>query len=483
MEIQALALIVVALGIASMLLHVQKSMQMMFGLVAFGGASTVSLSSLGGATIAPAYLFLGFYAIRLLASSDGVEAIIRELKPIRPAFLLLLLTFWAVASAFFLPRMFQGVIQVFTLSRAEASLTEVPLRPGSGNISQAIYAIGGFMMALITAVLCRKPGGYQTALRSLQIISAIDVVAGLLDASNSVTNATVILDIFHTGGYSFLTEVELGGVKRITGLMPEASVFASFSLQLFAANAVLFLWRIEPYFTGPTAAILGLLIAGSTSSAGYIGLSAFSVAFGAYAMISAGAAHRVRPILVLTFAVAAIAVAACFVLTLTPGIGNTISDIFTTALVNKSQSDSAIERGSWNTRAIGVFLETGGLGAGIGATRASNYALVLLSNLGLIGFLLFFAFILRSTMGRIAHPTLGQGRALIWAARCGVLLGLVTNLAIGTVYDLGALFYCLLGVSMSATTPGELSGVHSRRDQLRPGRQAGNIPAATAHGA
>lgn len=55
----------------------------------------------------------------------------------------------------------------------------------------------------------------------------------------------------------------------------------------------------------------------------------------------------------------------------------------------KSASDSAVSRFAADIRALHVMLDTWGLGAGLGANRASSFATTLLSNVGVLGTLLF----------------------------------------------------------------------------------------------
>ena len=134
---------------------------------------------------------------------------------------------------------------------------------------------------------------------------------------------------------------------------------------------------------------------------------------------------------------------------LVPPVAHVAQQVIEESLLAKGQTDSAVERGSWNTQAWQVFLDTHGLGAGIGATRGSNYLLVLLSNLGAIGFGLFVLLMLRVTLSRMS-PGLGhESRAIVWAARIGALVALVPSILVGTVYDLGTLFYALLGIAAS----------------------------------
>ena len=81
---------------------------------------------------------------------------------------------------------------------------------------------------------------------------------------------------------------------------------------------------------------------------------------------------------------------------------------------------------------------------------------MLLSNLGAIGFALFAVLMLRLLVSRPAPDLVGEDRALVWAARVGVATTLVPNLLVGTVYDLGTLFYGLVGIAASGVATSSL---------------------------
>ena len=381
---------------------------------------------------------------------DGMGLLTAEIAPRRPLFLFFLLIFWIVGSAMLLPRLFDGQTAVFSLSRAlDNDGGTMPLHPTSGNISQSVYAIGGFLAACATAAFARKPGGYKAMLSALMLVTSLDLFFAALDIVTSATHTGFILDVVHTANYAFLTDDELGGLKRISGSFSEASGFATFSLCLLGVNVSLFVSNIRPRFTGTASALLFFFIVLATSSAGYAGLAVLVAGFLLYAAIAGLALGKRRAPMLALFVVGGGIVIVGLVFLLVPPVAHVAQQVIEESLLAKGQTDSAVERGSWNTQAWQVFLDTHGLGAGIGATRGSNYLLVLLSNLGAIGFGLFVLLMLRVTLSRMS-PGLGhESRAIVWAARIGALVALVPSILVGTVYDLGTLFYALLGIAAS----------------------------------
>jgi hypothetical protein len=61
-------------------------------------------------------------------------------------------------------------------------------------------------------------------------------------------------------------------------------------------------------------------------------------------------------------------------------------------IFTKLDSDSGVERASWNRQALVALWQTFGLGAGIGSVRASSWLVAVPVNLGLFGALTYWTF-------------------------------------------------------------------------------------------
>ncbi len=471
MTITIFGLLVAALGVWCQFGPVRRTIVAMFGLIVLAAVSALDLPALGGASVTPANFFLLFFLFRLASTRDGLGALAAEAGPRRPLFPFLLLVLWIFGSALLLPRLFDGATQVFSLARSlDTDTGTVPLHPTSGNISQAVYAAGGLMMACATGAYARNPGGRAALLTAITVLTGVHLAFATLDVVTAATHTGFILDLVHTASYAFLTDDEVGGLKRISGSFTEASGFATFSLTLLAVNLPLFVMRARPRFTGPASVLLAGFIVLSTSSAGYAGLGVFGAGFLLFAL-AAGVFRRRRRVVLIT---AAAAGAGLFLVSLVilflPDVAATAGAVLGESVFDKGTSDSAIERGSWNAQALQVFGDTRWLGAGIGSTRASNYALVLLSNLGAIGLALFVLLMLRLTFGRLSPSVVDEDRALVRAARIGMATTLVPSLLVGTVFDLGTLFYGLAGIAASGIATSSAShGVAARRAGARTG--------------
>lgn len=450
MKITIFGALVALIGIWCQFGSYRRTIVAMFGLAVFGAAAALDLPALGGASVTPANFFLLFVLLRLVSMRGGTAALIAEVGPRRPLFPFLLLVLWILGSALLLPRLFDGATDVFSLSRSlDNDGGTTPLHPTSGNLSQAVYAVGGFLVACATCAFARKPGGSRAILSAIVLVTSLDLGFAFLDVVTAATHTGFLLDTIHTASYAFLTDDELGGLKRISGSFSEASGFAAFSLTVLAVNFSLFVMRVRPLFTGTASLLLTTFIVLATSSAGYAGLAVFYGLFVIYAL-AAGLFWRKRRGPAIAFgAICACLLLVSLVVLFVPAVADVALGVINDSLLNKATTESAIERGAWNAQALQVFQDTHWLGAGIGSTRGSNYVLVLLSNLGAIGFGLFIVLLIRVTIARISPLMVDEERAIIWAARIGLLTALVPSILVGTVYDQGTLFYCLVGVAAS----------------------------------
>lgn len=445
----ATGLVVILLGVWCQFGSFRRTLISAVLLTLFEAADAADLPALGGASITPGKLFLLFLALRVVSMRGGVGTMLAEMSPRRVLFLYVLLLLWVVPSGLILPRLFQGAVEVNSLERTVIDSGPVPLKPSSGNITQSVYALGSFVLALCVCTLARRPGGYAALLSALLVLTGLNIAFAIIDLVTAATHTGFLLDVIHTGAYAFLTEDESNGLKRISGSFTEASTFASFSLDLLAVNLALFVLRVRPKLTGFYSLALVFFLLLSTSSTAYAGLAVFGIAFAAYAawtMIVAGHARAFKILVLLglcgTFFV-------CVAVVLAPGFAAAAWDVIDTTVLHKATSESALERGALNTQAGKVFVETYGLGAGIGATRTSNYLYLLASNLGVLGLGLFGALILALTFVRPRDDLATEDRKIVAAARVGVLGSLVPAVLIATIFDLGTLFYVLVGITAS----------------------------------
>jgi hypothetical protein len=102
----------------------------------------------------------------------------------------------------------------------------------------------------------------------------------------------------------------------------------------------------------------------------------------------------------------------------------------------KAETSSFEERNMWTAVSLEALVDTYGLGVGLGGTRASNSVVAVVSNVGIVGAIFYFGFILQSLFRRAA-PEDVEGRVLISAMRYAFVPPFTVGLLIGTTADFG----------------------------------------------
>jgi hypothetical protein len=424
----------------------------------FGASAAIELPALGGAPITPAILMMPFVVWRALRE-EGPDACAAPLAYPQAGFWLLLLVTWGVLSAYFAPRFLAGQTLLFGTDRgAMTGVRLLPLQPLSTNLTQSAYAIAALCTFAALGALLRPAGRLAAFGDAVLLLAALNVAAALLNLAELHLPIPSLLEYVRNAGYAILVGGEVGGLQRISGTFAETSGFAAFTLPLFAFTASLWRDHVRPLRSGLLAlATLGVLLL-STSSTAYATLAAY------LSLIAVAGAWRVLTRLQpMHFGAGAwllwgTAVTACVLLLLHPGIADRLADFFGVTLVRKLDSLSGIERGSWNLQAWTNFLDVHGIGVGLGSARASSFALVLLSNVGVLGTVLFVAFLARVLIAPArsdddTHDTDEAAAPVRRAARRAVLAGVIAAIVSGVVFDLGLAFYAFAAAAVASRSP------------------------------
>ncbi|MDB4973077.1 MAG: O-antigen ligase like rane protein [Myxococcaceae bacterium] len=405
----------------------------------FGGAAAILLPALGGAVITPSVLFLPFTLYRAFGEARGTAST-RNVSP--AGFWLAAAVLWGVLGALLFPRLLSGMLEILTIDRTgvEEGAILFPIRPVSGNITQSAYAIGNVATFFGMRALLSKPGRPHAYASAVLILATLNCLSAIMNLAEHYAGFPAILDLVRTA-YATYSTYESGGLVRIHGTFPETSAFSAFTLPLFAFTCTLWLDDVMPWWTGPLAALSLLFLVISTSGTAYVALGSYlpillwSVGRRA---LSRREARRTGGLVVLLLVLLAL-VTATIVFDLP--IVQKVAEAFDSMVLQKADSESGLERAQWNRQAWYNFLDSYGLGVGLGTARASSFALVLLSNLGAVGTLCYLMF-----LGRV----LGLGRAgreheepstLMRASRHAVLASLIPACVSSTVFDLGIAFY------------------------------------------
>jgi hypothetical protein len=184
----------------------------------------------------------------------------------------------------------------------------------------------------------------------------------------------------------------------------------------------------------------------STSSAAYVAVTAFLVTWGLWMTLvhlRAEAARRsLRIFTTLLFS------GWCVLLLIFAAyqLADPVTAFLDRAIFNKLDSHSGVERMSWNAQAWQNFLDTRGMGAGLGSVRASNWLVASLGSIGVLGTILFFIFLVRVATAPTPNRTDGM-RATIGGLKAACLALLMTALLASATPDLGLTFFALAGMA------------------------------------
>jgi hypothetical protein len=410
--------------------------------------ATAAAYALGGATITPAVVVQGFVSARVFFK-EGVSSLFSPMAFGKPGFWFLLLTIWAIFSAVAFPRLFEGQFLVNALDRSTGNMGGLqPIGPVSMNITQTAYvALGLFTFAAMRITLQRE-GGVMRFAKAILWLASLNIIAASMDFAEHYLGIPSILPYIKNATYIFMGG-EVGGLMRIKGTFAEASVFSSFTLTLTALTHTLWMNGVLKKWAGLiTAANLGLLMI-STSGTAYVSLAicvSFALAYTAAHTLKHGHPgiyiNYVYGLLIATVLLAG-------VLLFIPPALDALTNYFSIVIGKKLTSESGIIRAGMNAQAIQSFFDTYGLGTGMGSNRASSFALVLISNLGWVGTLLFSLFIYTAVAGRERHQLPKEDAVIVLGARHAVIANLIAACVSSVVFDLGVLFYILAAAATS----------------------------------
>ncbi|MEM6943323.1 MAG: hypothetical protein AAF416_04415 [Pseudomonadota bacterium] len=438
---------------------------LLFAVLPFGALAAVPPQATGGLSILPAPILGLLLAARFLAEPSGLRFTLSAgLSRNR---LMLLAAFWVVAvvATLFLPRILAGHVQVIPVR--EVLYGAQPLQPTSQNISQLGYLTLSVVMVFAFARLGRDAALRQHLLAALMLGAAITVLTGLLDLASHFVPIGPVLDLFRTATYSILADVEVLNQRRVVGLMPEASSYGGLTVGFLTA-----LYFLMPAIENrrlrllalPLLLALGVMAYLSTSSAAYVGLAIFACLaalrwlLGRLGQGGRAPRHVLGLELMLAFGAAFGVVA---IILLAPGAVDPIVALVERMVLEKASSASFEERSYWTATSWQALLDSGGLGVGVGSTRASSAPVAVFAATGFLGGLLFYAFVVQS-LTRRPLPEPGAGAfmsGLRWSYPAPFVIGALA----GTSANFGAFDAMRFGLAfaLSAAALPRRPRVHS----------------------
>ena len=460
-------LLLVGRGVASMLVYLTI-------VSLFGGAAAILLPALGGSSIPPVELAIGFMTLRILVPGGG--QIGHVAAAIRANLLLVLFVAFGVVMAFVGPRMFAYRMNVVPMRFVQLNslLATFPLVPTSQNITTAVYMVGTLLAAIGAYVAGCNRRTPLLFVKAGVVLAWLHVATGIFGALVRGTPLSAVIDFFRNGNYA-QTDQFYGGYARINGIMPEPSTYAMFAFSWFVFMLEAW-WRdVLPRWTGPAALGLLAVLTASTSSTAYAGLAGYAALI-AIRMLLFPHGLRVGKAIAVGALTMATLIACCLAIAAKPAILQQFAVVLSDMTISKSSSASGIQRAFWAYKGLEAFRVSGGLGIGPGSFRSSSLVTAILGSTGVIGVLLFTAYTLqilkplrRSTYLRPADPEEGAGVAAAWAA----FVILIPSAVMSSAPDPGVTFAVFAGLSLAL-----------RRSGVRvPGRRpvpaiTGSVPAS-----
>jgi hypothetical protein len=450
MELTAVGAIFMALWMVAALRGYPAAIGYSIVLLPFGASATLNLPSVGGLSLlslqVAAMLSIALALAHGLAGRSGDGA----LRIPAAGITLALLCAYGLLSAVFVPRLLANDFLVISLSRSEVGgpvdplLTppRVPLQPSSSNLSQAAYLMVSCGLFLATCAAAQRRGIAYIE-RAVRLAAAVNVVLGLLD----LLSLDVLLEPLRTANYDILFDHEIAGLPRVIGGFSEASAFGAMSAGFAAFFAMRSLTRPDRWSI-PLALANAALAIMSLSSTAYAGLAITAALIGidclrrlTFERIPYG---LTLGLMLLVGALAAVVV----MIAVTPALNGMVMQVLEQLVFDKQSSMSALQREAWAEYGYRAFLDSHGLGAGLGSVRASGLASVVLANVGVPGALLLLLFLWQTVLR--PAPSSGVATAtlsIFQSARTAAVALLTMKMASATIVDPGIAFLTFAAIA------------------------------------
>lgn len=380
-------------------------------------------------------------ALQLLGRGPAPALERRRLPPGAP--LLIVFVCWSIFVTLVAPALFSGMM-VLTPAGLKSSL-QVGVLSGT-NVSQTIYLI---LAVCLVVFLARDD---RACPEIIGLAAGAVIVLSLWRYFHKYGGAPFPENFFdNSPGFAFV-ETAPGGAQRFRGILSEPSGLAvaclvAISYMIPRAIQVRGWRRAGCVFITVASLYMGII---STSGT-------FVIASGILAVIAL--LTFLFGFLIRRTRLGALAsITACLLVIVSLWLLPIIADYFTETINDKVGSDSYSDRGNADAVGYNIFVDTFGMGAGVGATRAASFLPGLLSASGLVGAVLFAAMLLKLFMG--AAP-LREYHPVMWALVAALIVKVIAG---GDLSDTSGIFWMCVALLSRATLQAE----QARRAALAP---------------
>lgn len=362
------------------------------------------------------------------------------------------MSYWVIgflgvaAVSLVMPFLINGSLQIASPIFGDNGQT--PLFLSSHNFTQLLYLIFGGMIAICVAHANLRDEDREETERIILYSGLFIASWGIFQFLCNVTGlpypSFLLNNSGSESGKGFMETLAIG-VGRISSATVEPSILAQGLLTLLPLT--LPAWRKRGFvFSRRRDRLLAILfiivLVLSTSSTAYLGFVILAITYVVYG-VRTGSFSKTKAVFVSAgiglLATAAVAVAFIF----DPELVNTL-------LLSKASSGSGIERAMTISLAYGYFQKYPILGIGWGSATSHDLFVFLLSNIGIVGSVVFFCMIfsiVRSNWRKISsgNSPLELSRE-VWLM--SLLAFVLTSIFIGFPLPFGN-FWLVLGMSMA----------------------------------
>lgn len=450
MSIEPIGALTILIGLICLMLGTGALVNGLAIMAVLGAAAAMLI---GAANIQPGHVMLVFLAFGVLSRRREAAAALRALHPNEPGFWFTCLVAYGVASAFLMPRVFAGITEIIPLGTTAFDDTgsTVPLAPVSSNVTQSLYLSTTLLCLVTLTAIAATREGFFAVFNALLACCVANTVFAVLDIATYATGTQELLGFIRNARYTLHTDSEIAGMKRIVGSYTEASVFARSTLGVLGFTGTLWLCGVRPGLTGTIAGLSLALIVLSTSSTGLAGAPVMLLLLYAFAIARLVLGNAARQAAIFALGAPVIGLLAVVLLLLDPDATAKVYGYVDLVVLNKASSDSGIERSSWNIISFQNFLDSWGLGVGLGTARASSFAVALLASVGVPGALFYAVFVFECFLRPRGQPGSLEADIAV-ATRNGYAGLLIGDLLVGPIIDQG-FFFCMLAALAAAIRP------------------------------
>ena len=412
----------------------------------FGAAAAFNLPAAGGASILALDLVVVAAFCLVLLTHDGPGRAAGSLGR-GPGLWLLGVLVVGTLSALFLPSVFAGKTTTFAIARSAEGpgIVENALAPSIGNLTQLFRLLLGGLAFVVAATVMRARPDPRLVLVAMAWATGVHAALGWIDVASWRLGLPDLLDPIRSANYSYLDHARMAGIKRMVGGFPEASSYGGFSLGLFAFWLHMWMRGQGGRLAAVMLALTAVALLRSTSSAAYVAAGAYVLVYGSLAgsqaLRRAVSEREVTIALVALLSGWAALLAVAVSYELVPAVTAFVDD----TLLDKLGSSSGVERMSWNAQAWRNFLDTWGMGAGLGSVRASSWLMACLGSIGLAGTAIYLGFL--AALARLPGGAEPVRHTVVSALLCGCAILVLEAMLTKATPDMGVMFFAMAGMA------------------------------------